>query len=222
MKKHPARFFTLIELLVVIAIISVLSALLLPALSRARQQALSAACLSNLRQFGYATANYLMESDGVYPLSAPQSPGTTPRWWTKTEAIPAYFGYSAMDDAIYTRHDAPTVLNCPASDQTTTGDYYDYSVNKHLFNTWDTTRRQWTRESQVPKPGTTLLFFDRRGNEYWGIVRYHEYIGTDHAKIRADRHQEGFQIVWVDGHCSWRPYIDVSNTLAKEEFGPAY
>lgn len=63
------KAFTLIELLVVTSVISLLAAILLPALAKARQQGKCVMCLSNLRQMAIAAQVYTQTFDGYYPIA---------------------------------------------------------------------------------------------------------------------------------------------------------
>ncbi len=91
--------FTLIELLVVVAIIALLISILLPNLSRAKEQSRIVVCLSNLRQIGLAMNGYFMDNNDWFPFERHNNfnylhgfyygghPGRSP-WWGYTD--PAY------------------------------------------------------------------------------------------------------------------------------------
>ncbi|MGO8839222.1 MAG: prepilin-type N-terminal cleavage/methylation domain-containing protein [Limisphaerales bacterium] len=106
-KKCP-RAFTLIELLVVIAIIAILAAMLLPALSLAKQRAWTTSCNSNLHQIGLAMRMFADDNNEFYP----ESGGTI--YWGATDPTTGKPGWL---EQIFPYVGNTNVYNCPGNVQ---------------------------------------------------------------------------------------------------------
>ncbi|MDD5598336.1 MAG: prepilin-type N-terminal cleavage/methylation domain-containing protein [Victivallaceae bacterium] len=116
-----AGLFTLIELLIVIAIIAILMAMLLPALSKAREKAKLTVCANNLKQIYYGLVMYANDSDGYFV------PGGA--YYTYQGAYP-YVGSWAWSSGFYPQYvNSKDLFFCPACSN-------GYRGRAYFIKTW--------------------------------------------------------------------------------------
>ncbi len=109
--------FTLIELLVVVAILSILMAMLLPALKNARTTAKKTYCLNNLKQGGVALMSYANDNDGFAPYFRPYSTDIADACSGSAPALLSYRTtntYRLADQLLEAEYITPEILQCPS------------------------------------------------------------------------------------------------------------
>lgn len=120
------RGFTLVEMLVVMAIVTILAALLLPVIDRARQAGRRVACLSNLRQMGLAINQYAADCDGRLPPYLVSTAATPP---SGRPASGAWY----WNEIIYAYHKNAALFYCPNGAQSNSPLGGQYGANSQVL-----------------------------------------------------------------------------------------
>ncbi len=144
--RSPVRRFTLIELLVVVAIIAILAAMLLPALSQAREFARKGVCSTNLKQLTIALLMYADDNAGRLPDKA-----GAPGWASYASPKATNFVYS-YDDAPSLGFSRPSGLGYLYNDYMGGGYTQFYCPSNEYAQIDGSTFKQWWGGPMTPYP----------------------------------------------------------------------
>jgi prepilin-type N-terminal cleavage/methylation domain-containing protein/prepilin-type processing-associated H-X9-DG protein len=213
------KAFTLIELLVVIAIISILAAMLLPALAKAKTKALSVSCTSNLRQFALAWQQYTLDFNDVMPPSMmPGAPGVagTAGCWVLGNAQSDIDTNGIIRGVLYEPYVRNTsVYRCPADKSLVTSHPELPRTRSYSMNWWlngnfgdsanpRNTPEDKTKLSQLITPADIFVFADEDENSIndGTLTVLSDKYATPNVwqDLPSERHNRSCNLSFADAH----------------------
>ena len=225
-KPKRSNGFTLIELLVVIAIIAILAAMLLPALTKAKEKALTTECLSNLRQLQLCYRMYCDDNGNFLPPNGGTvTTGAANSWIGQSDAQKDATTANIQGGMLYRYNASPGIYKCPADKlmiswtglSPTPGLYPQtrtYTVDFALGggNPEGSTQQGITpliKDTQIltPPPVQKIVFADE--NEYAvtggtiGISAANGPASGYWVNLPASRHNRGCTFSYADGHAEY-------------------